>query len=215
MAEPTIQFGADSSFDSGDFVIQSINITTEKDLARAVGSNGDELASKLHNTRTTISAEYQARHGEEADIGIGSIGELFNGYVITSITVNTSSSDFARLRIEGHNHENNAHGDGLRTKNHGISVIGFGAVDFLGGTAGDNASVESSSKTVSCRHSDALDKDGKNLVGENYDFTAEATVVWVGVPTNPASDDWQITSLETATDNNGFLKTTVTARKAL
>ena len=56
---------------------------------------------------------------------------------------------------------------------------------------------------------------GDHIVGENYNCKISATTTWTGVPTTAAGAGWDATNVETATDNQGFKKTTVTAEMSV
>jgi hypothetical protein len=120
------------------------------------------------------------------------------------------------MTITGHKHELNDHEDDLRRVAHEVTLSkAFGGVDLFGGTAGDNADVESSNITIACQHNDVMDADGDHLVGENFDARISGSVVWHGVPTTKAAAGWDITTDPTSEENTGFKKTTVTAEKPL
>lgn len=217
MAEPTITFGAAQGFGTlTGWNEQNTTSAVVSDRARTLSRIGNETASALHNERTEVTTNYEAAAASSVAILPATLGKLTNSLVVTEISVSTSATGFASCSVTGHNHTDNAHADTLQQAAHGIATtVGFGAVDFLGGTAGDDASVESSTITISCQHNDQVDKDGDHLVGENYDAMIAVTVVWSGVPTVAVGAGWDTTSVETGTDNQGFLKTTVTATKTL
>jgi hypothetical protein len=217
MAEPTITFGAAASFGTlADWNYQNSTSAVVKDRARTLDRLGNEAASQLHNERTEVTSNYEAGKTSGCAVLPADIGKLVNVLIVTGIDVSTSATGFAALAVTGHNHANNAHADTLQKAAHGIATtVGFGAVDFLGGTAGVNASVESSTLSIACQHNDQVGLGGDHLVGNNFDAMINVTVVWTGVPTTAAGAGWDTVSVETATDNQGFLKTTVTATKKI
>ena len=220
MAEPTITFGADQSFGTlTNWNEQSSNSSVVSDRARVLSKDGDQSASKTYNERREVTTSYEAGAATGCSILPAQIGALTNGLIVTGIDVTTSATAFATLSLTGHNHSDNAHAvsQALESVEHGISEsLGFGAVDFLGGTAGANADVESSTISISCEHTDVESKTGNHLVGANYDPKVSATTVWNGVPTTPAATGtWDKVSVVTETTNTGHLKTTVTGEKAL
>jgi len=219
MAEPTITFGAAESF--GDLMgwnEQSSNSSVVSDRARVLSKDGDQAASTLYNERTEVSTSYEAGATTSVAVLPETIGSLVNSLIVTGIDISTTATGFATLSLSGHNHTANAHtsSPALESVAHSISnTVGFGAVDFLGGTAGANADIESSTLSISCEHSDVEANTGNHLVGENYDPKITATTVWNGVPATPSGASWDKVSVVTETTNTGHLKTTVTGEKAL
>lgn len=219
MAEPTITFGAAASFGAlTGWNEQSSSSSVVSDRARTLDEAGNQAASNLHNERTEVTTNYEAAATSGVSVLPASIGALTNSLIVTGIDVSTSATGFASCTVTGHNHTDNAHTESpaLESVAHAIaSTVGFGAVDFLGGTAGDNAAVESSTLSISCEHNDVVAEDGDHLVGENYDPKITATTVWNGVPTTAVGAGWDNVSVVTETTNTGFLKTTATGEKAL
>jgi hypothetical protein len=217
MAEPSIKFGTASVWGTQTgWAALNPSSSVVSTRANALGSTGNEVASKLHDERTDTSQEFVASSATVAPTIAASIGKLVDSKVLTSISISTSSSDFVKQTLAGHNHTDNAHEDTLQQAAHGISLSkAFGAIDFLGGTAGDDASIDSSTLTISCQHVDTMDADGDHLIGNNYDARAVATVTWHGVPTTAAGAGWDVTSVQTTEESTGFLKTVVEAEKTI
>jgi hypothetical protein len=217
MAEPAITFGAAQSFGAQtDWSEQSSSSNVVSDVAKALNNIGNQVASKVHNARTEVSTPYTAnKNGNCAAPTV--LGKLVNSLVLTGIEIATSATAHATMTLTGHNHADNAHADTLQQVTHGLAsaVTGFGATDFLGGTAGSAADVESGSISITCEHTDIVASDGDHLVGNNYNATVSATTVWNGVPSATVGAGWDVESVSTETTNTGFLKTTVTATKAL
>jgi len=217
MAEPTIKFGTQTNFGTQTgWAAQAPTSGVVSQRASATGPTGNEVASKLHDEMTNYSQEFVAASATVAPTISPTIGALIGSGILTSITINTSATDFHKQSLTGHQHSDNAHANTLLQAAHGISLsTAFGGVDFLGGTAGDNASVESSSITISCSHIDKPAADGDHLIGQNFTGKISATVTWIGVPTVSATTGWDVTSVETSESSVDFVKTTVTAEKAL
>ena len=217
MAEPTITFGATCAAGAlAGWNYQSSSSNVVSDRAKALDASGNEAASNLHNERTEITDNYEASAVSGVAVLPATIGALVGTGIVTGIDVSTSATAFATLAVTSHNHTDNAHANTLVQVAHGIAdTVGFGAVDFLGGTAGSNASPESSTLSITCQHNDIVDKDGNHLIGENFDAMIVATTVWSGVPTTAVGAGWDVTSVETTDENTGFEKTTVTATKKL
>ncbi len=218
MADMGIQFGTSSQFGTlTNWAPQSPTITVAEQRANALGQYGDEVAYKLYDKRTDVSQEFVASNAATAPTVPTNIGDLLGGNIVTGISISTSATDFVKMTLTGHNHDGtNAHTNALRKVAHGISLSkAFGAIDFLGGTAGSAATVESSTCDISCQHEDIQTEDGAHAAGQNYDARITATTTWHGVPTTPAGTGWSVTSVETKPNPQGFLQTTVTAEKAL
>jgi hypothetical protein len=217
MTEPAIQFGTASKFGSlTGWVANNPTITVTKERANALGPTGNEVASKLHNEMTECTQEFVSASSTTPPTIPPNLGVLMDSaYILTSIALSTGPQ-MVTMTLTGHNHTDNAHADTLQRVAHGITLSkAFGGIDFFGGTAGDNADVESSTLTIECQHNDVMDADGDHLVGENFDARVSGSVVWHGVPTTPVGAGWDMTSKPTSEENTGFLKTTVTAEKAL
>ena len=217
MAEPSIKFGTQSNFgEQTGWSALNPSTAVVSQRASALGSTGNEVASKLFDEMTNYSQEFQAASATVAPTISPKIGALVGSCILTSITISTSATDFHKQSLTGHQHTDNAHEDTLLQAAHGISLsTAFGGVDFFSGTAGDDASVDSSTLTISCSHVDKQAADGDHLIGQNYNGKISGSVTWHGVPTVAAGAGWDVTSVETTEENTGFLKTVVTAEKAL
>lgn len=217
MADKAITYGASEGFgELTGWESQGTNDTTNKTRAAAMDDKGDEVASTLHDEKQDVSGNYEANN--DTNTIPASIGALVNSLILTGINITTSGEGYAQMALSGHNHAENSHGGSpaLRTAVHGIAVAkAFGCTDFLGGTAGDNASPIDSSVNIQCDHVDQNDSDGDHLVGENHNFRIEAKTTWAGVPSVAAAEGWDITVTSTVDENTGFVKTEVTGIKKL
>lgn len=221
MAEPVITFGAAEGFGAlTGWEAQSNDSNVNSQRANTLDKSGNESASKLYDEKTDVQSSYKA--DVEADPAAPTIpaevGALVNSLILTSIDITTRGDAFAEMSLSGHNHTANAHtsSPALNKGAHSLTLdSGFGAQDFLGGTAGDNASCVSGRVAITCQHNDQIDGSGDHLVGENYDGKIEATSEWVGVPSAAVGAGWDTTSVVTRTENTGFLRTTATGIKAL
>lgn len=218
MAEPTILFGASDGFGAiTGCELQSDTPNLQSDRARALGASGDEAANNLHNERTEYSATYRIV-SDTNDVADLILGAVVNGRDVTRIHIGTQAGDeYNTVEISGHNHTDNAHADTLKQVAIAdvigeIAITAYGAVDFLGGTAGDNAALQSGSITFECQHNDKTDEAGDHLIGENYDAMATAESEWVGVPTTAASG-WDVTTKENPVSNTDFKTTRVSGTK--
>jgi len=211
MADKAIDYGASEGFGAiAGFDSHGTEDNTTNQRATATDENGDEVASSLYDEKREVSGEYECNN--DTNTVPAAVGALVNGIILTGINISTAEGRYATMSLQGHNHTENAHAaePALRTGTHGETLAkAFGATDFLGGTAGDNASCIEGSIAITCEHVDQNDGDGDHLVGENYGAKMEARSVWSGVPSVTAGDGWDVTT-ETETDEQtGFKKTTV------
>lgn len=222
MADPAITFAGTSTATLGAFVgweLQSENRDDTNQRAKTLDSNGDESGSNLFNNVLNLTANYRAditgATTPEDEIG----DTLSNGHVITGVTLSTVNNDFATMDLTSHKHEDGNGHDSVSNSPqaiaHGQTCNGFGAKDFMSGTAGAAADIESGSVSITCQHVDELASDGTHLVGENYDAMMEASTTWTGVPSANTDGSWDEVTVTTGVTNTGFLKTTVNGTKAL
>jgi hypothetical protein len=195
MADATITFGASQVFgDLSGWSEQNTSLNKTSQRASVLGLTGNEVAGKLYDEKTEASASYQANVDGSAPSLPANIGALLNSaYILTGISVSTNWNAHVSMDLTGHNHTDNAHAasPALNSVAHSITLTdGFGSTDFLGGTAGDNASVESSTIEITCQHEDKNQGDGKHLVGENYNPMITTTVTWTGEPTSSNDGTW-------------------------
>lgn len=212
MTIPAITFGAGvTGFGAIDgFELQGSGSNVIYDRAVVLGTGGNEINQKLFNARTEVTATYKADLTGSAPTLPLVLGALVNSLILTGINLNTINNDFATMTLTGHNHTANAHvATPLNVVTHGYTLTdGFGVTDFLGGTAGDNASPISGSINIVCDHVDRLDESGDHLIGQNFNARAEATTTWAGVP-GTASATFDEVSVETNQQNVDFLETVV------
>ena len=217
MADKNIRYGSSEGF--GPFTGWEAHTTednTTHTRAVATDDKGDEVASCLHDEKREVSSTYEC-NSDTNEIP-DAIGKLVNSLILTNISISTAEGRYATMSLQGHNHGQNAHENSpaLRSAAHEITLGKcFGATDFLGGSAGNDASCVEGTITISCEHADQNDGDGNHLVGENYGAKIEARSVWAGEPQTPAGTGWDITTETEADENTGFVKTTVVGVKAL
>ena len=220
MADKIIVFGASEGF--GTLVgweSKGTSVPDTKTRAAAMTKMGDEIASHLHDEK--IEATENLECNNNTNTIPTKIGDFLNSlYILTQIAITTSLDAYASMTLTGHNHGTNPHAasPALRTSTHGKTLVKcFGATDFLGGTAGDNASPIAGSLTIKIDHADQNDMGGDHLVGENHNPMMEAHTTWAGVPTVPADVlvGWDLTVATTTDERTGFKKTEVTGIKRL
>lgn len=218
MAEPTITFGAtDTPFGAPTgWVAKGPAKTVSKDRANVLGPTGNEVASKLHNERTEYTQDFEPASASVAPTVPATIGILLDTMILTGISLQTSATGFVQMTLTGHQHTNNPHADTLQQAAHNISVSkSFGSIDFVGATAGANASLESSSCEITCQHIDTENTDGDHLIGQNFDARISVNQTWHGVPTTAVGAGWDTTSTVTTENNTGFLQTQTTSEKSV
>lgn len=217
MADKAITYGASEGFGAlTGWESKGTNDNTQSTRAVATDSKGDEVASKLHDEKQEVTENLECNN--DTNSIPAAVGALVNSLILTEISINTSAEAYAQMTLTGHNHTENAHAasPALRTATHGITLTkAYGATDFLGGTAGDNASPISGSLTIKCDHVDQVDADGDHLVGENFNATMEAKTTWSGVPSVAAVAGWDVTVTSTVDEDTGFVKTEVTGVKKI
>jgi len=214
MADKAILYGASEGFGAlTGWNSKGTKDATQSERVAAHDDKGDEVASKLVGEKSEVQSDYEC----ESDTNTipAAIGALVNSLILTEISIGTDKN-VAKLSLRGHNHTANAHAasPALRTATHGITVSKcFGAIDFMGGTAGTDAAVISGTCTIKCDHHDQDDGNGDHLVGENCNAMIECVTTWSGVPTVAAVEGWDVTVTSTEDEATGFIKTVVTGTK--
>jgi hypothetical protein len=213
----TQTFGAATALGTytGWNVTGSENPNTGSERVVARDANGNEAASGVHGARTDYSATYECDN--DTNTPPATAGALVGSTaILTGINFSTSNRGPATMALTAHNHAANAHTDTLLQAAHGIAVSKwFGAVDFLGGTGGEGATVLSGTCNIEVGHNDVNDADGDHAAGQNAGCTITATTVWQGTVTTPADTGWDVTQNDVATSSTGVKTTTVTASKGL
>ena len=217
MADKAVEFGASEGF--GAFAgWKSLGTTknTTKQRAVAHDDSGEEAASNMHDEKEEVTSKYECN--SDTNTIPSELGALVNGYILTSIAIETSAEGPAQMTLTGHNHTENPHAasPALKKAAHEITVPkAFGVTDFLGDSDGTNDSAIASSVTISCDHADQNDGDGDHLVGENHGGKIEAKTTYCGDHAVTATG-FDLTTPKSETDENtGFLKKEVTGVKAL
>jgi len=214
---PTIDFGSAQPLGAAPtgWNYASSDSKVAKERAAAFDGTGNEVASQLHNQRTNVQFELEAATSSNVSVPF-SIGDVVNGYLIENFSIRTVRNNFARISGSCHQHNANAHSGTEKSVATGIADFpGYGATDFMGGTAGGNAAVETGEITCGCTHVDEQDGVGNHLVGENSNPRLSAATLWTGVPSADAGSSWDVTESGAATDREGFKKYGVTGEKAL
>jgi len=217
MAEATVGFGCTSIFgEQTGWNPQNYTKKTSKQRARSLGGTGNETGSKLYDEKTDASQNFEAATVTAPTVA-EIIGALVGGYILTAINLVTSATAMATMALTGHNHGSNAHANTLMQAAHGVTLdSGFGAQDFLEGTAGDNAEVESGNLTIALQHRDKVGGNaGAHFIGQNYDCMMTATVTWIGTPSAVSDGTWGVTESDETTGNTEDEKHTYTGTKSV
>lgn len=208
-----IAFGAVQEFGAvAGWNDQTPDRGTTSERKFTLNKDGNETDSVTHSPKIEVNAPYKANTDGTVAMP-GTIGAIVNSLVLTSIAVTTSADDFAGMTLQGHNHSENAHA-ASRAGTHAIPAFnGFGATDFIGGTGGTDASVESGNITIRCEHVDVNGDSGTHVDGENFHGMIEAETTWHGVPDVEAAAGWDKVTSQVKTNNQGLKTTTVRASK--
>jgi hypothetical protein len=217
MADKAVPYGAAAIFGAvtGWKYVGPGSSSINKDLAEAKDELGNVAASNLINERIDKSANLECY--DDTNTVPANIGEVVNSIALTGISITLNKNAAARMTLTGHNHTANAH-TATNLAAHGIEIsAAFGAEDLLGGTAGDNAAVESVQVNITCDHTDEADEGGEDhFCGQNHNAKIQVTQTWLGVPTTAFdSATWQGTATETTDVNSGFTRTVVNVTKYL
>jgi hypothetical protein len=188
---------------------------TNSERKFTLNKDGNESDSHVHAAKIEVNVPYVANTDGTVAIP-GTLGATLNSLILTQIQINTSADDYAKMSLQAHNHAGINDHVACKTGTHAIpNIDGFGATDFLGGTAGTDAAVESSSLTIKCEHVDINGDSGTHVDGENYHGVIEAETIWHGVPSVEAAASWDQVTSQTKTNNQGHKTTTVKGSKAL
>lgn len=195
---PASKFGG---FDGWE--IQNENPTTGQDRAQALGADGDEIASHLHNTKTTVTESFVCIE-DEAEIP--DCGKIVSGWHIDTVTVTLSNTGFATMSVTGHKHGTANHANCRNYAGTYTEVASmFGCPDELPCcTIPADAGVRSVTYTKSVNHVDELGSDGEWLAADNYDGTESFQVELCDAPaanTFKAKTGWDATSLGSTRGN--------------
>lgn len=213
---PTSPFGELSGWS-----VQNENPTTASTRAQALGSDGLEVASRLHDKKTSVSATYVAT---SEDAAIPRIGQVLNGYHIDDVNVAYSNTAFAQMTLSGHKHvdtDNDTHGATGKVPRQfagSLTTVGtlFGCPSApLGMSIPTGAGVRSMTYHLSVNHVDELGSEGKWLNGDNYDPTETVEVELCDSGVITAANGWDLTSAGNSLGNTAAETATATVEKHL
>jgi len=208
-------FGATGGFAApAGWALQNATPTEQSERATASSKTGNVTDSELYDKRKSWTCTFKAKvdYSKVAPTIPTEIGAIVDNILLTSIQINTTDTDFATMVLSGHEHIDGTDGTTMRKIAHNIMLTkGFGANAF-GCTGGTN--VESGSCSISCDHAETKNENGDTAQGENYNPRIEVNVTMNGSgAAAPAAYDE--TSVDTPTENAGFVKSSVSAIKDL
>ena len=207
---PTSPFG-----DLTGWAIQTNNPTTSATRAQSLGSAGDELASKLHDTRTSVSATYVLQTATGCKIP--KFGEILGGYHVDTVAISFSNTAFVTMTVTGHKHGTGNH-PACRTYTGSLTQIAsnFGCPStVVGMTIPQNAGVRTMTYTLQGNHQDELGSAGEFLAADNYDGNETVDVELCDSGTITAENGWDITTASNSLGNTQAETASATAEHHL
>jgi hypothetical protein len=217
MSDQNVNFTASDTLSlAGNFLPQNTNTETAWSYAEMVKANGDfQKFSDTFNGIITVNLVYKYN----ADTGLGAalpkVGQVKNGYLIDSITVETSYNDYPTITFVAHNHFENAHADDRNQYSVSASIISLltgalGAYDFAG-LAADEVCAQSSTYTLSANHIDAECSGGDHWVGQSVKGQESITITYIGAVASTTISGWTVTNYNYDDSNEAFDTSSITA----
>lgn len=204
---PTSKFGGFTGWE-----IQNANPNTGKDRAQVLGADGDEVASRLHNTKTTVTENFTCKADNAV---IPDCGTIANGFHIDSVTVTLTNAGFATMSVTGHKHGTTAH-TACRTYTGTLTSVAsmFGCPSTIPCcTIPNGAGVRTVTYTKLVNHQDELGSAGEWLAGDNYDGKETFTVELSDDGVLTAATGWDATSIGGTQGNTAIETATGTFEK--
>lgn len=181
-----------------------------KQRAQALGATGQEVAHQLYDSTDSVTEVFVAK--DVVDLSVPDLGAVVDDYVITTIRIETSNTDFAKLTLTGHKHADGTPGYTAATGYGALVTAAFGAL-VLAGSTGASGTLNSSSIEATCQHAEAKGATGDTIAGENYNGMQTCTQVYIdgGV----MDTTWDVTSTSTSETNTGYQVKTITGTKTI
>ena len=180
--------------------IQDDDPTISKQRGQALGKDGDEIASKTHDEKETVTLNFVAK---ETTAKIPSVGVVESGYHIDSASVKFVQNDYVKMTLTCHKHLGTgvtSHGTLCRTYTPSWGANGIGIIwgcpdaedidDVVVIPSG--AGVRSFTYTIQCNHVDESGSQGDFLAGDNYDGSEQAEVEICDTGTITAASGWDL-----------------------
>lgn len=206
----TAAFGIAGKISTGigtDWVRQSSTPGTESQRASVLNGSGNEAASQLYDERDTVTEVWKAKG--ISSLTIPDLGAVVDTYLLTSIKLDSSNTDYATLTITAHKHTDGTPAMTAATGFAALVTAAYGALRFSGGTG----TLNSSSIEATCQHAEAKDDQGDNIAGENYN--AMLTVNETFIDGGALGAGWDETSESNSETNTGYRTKTLTGTKTL
>lgn len=192
-------------------------ISTSSQRDSDLKADGDELASTLHNKRSSTSFVY-VHDGESDFYEYPKIGLVSGGWHVDSFRC-VWSRDRARahLTVNCHRHDQGVNHTTAPRKYSAtltaIPVASFGVPSVFTGGTGKNAftlsanaviDLRSATYEVSCNHIDEPGRLGNTLASQNHDGVESLEIELTGAPTaDDYTTDWQLPSSSKTPSNSG------------
>lgn len=205
---PTSPFGALTGWE-----IQTNTPNTGVTRAQALGSDGDEIASKTHDAKTTVSATYVLKTATGCKIP--KFGEILGGYHVDTVSIQFANTAFVMMTLTGHKHGSSAH-PACRTYTGSLTQIAsnFGCPStIVGMTIPQNAGVRSMTYNLQGNHVDELGSAGDFLAADNYDGNETVDVELCDSGAISATTGWTLVSTGNSFGNNAAETSTATVEK--
>jgi hypothetical protein len=159
--------------------------------AQAMDSNGDVVASTIHDTGygQAVSVDYVCGKASSIDFYDTATskdfrgGKVINGYVITSISVSTSNTEQATVTISGQ--KTIAADSEVAKYDPGFTFTGGKGAQSIGYSTDTNTRLTGSSASFSVQTSRAMDSTNEELALDVYGGRLEVTHDLVGVTAAP------------------------------
>lgn len=203
----------------GDFQAQSSTNDDQESVIHALDGNGDVVASDTHGSMNSVSCVY--KYTGAATLWTTTTSELIpkpgsiqNSYIVTSVQVDYSPTDWPTVTITGHNHDENAHSADLETFSPSITLAGARGCPDLWTNADTDSAPTSVTYTIACEHVDVDDGSGDHLAGDTYRGMETISAEYVGTP-SLTTTGWYVSSSNAGDSNTEFDTTAVSGEKPI
>ena len=222
MADIAVSFEAADVFGlASNFVAQGSPVAVSYDHATMLSANSDiNRYSAVFNTMTSVTARYKWSADTGLGAALGSLcGSVSNSYMLTSIQVESSATDFPVITITGHQHTNNTHTSGnvydIPAAIQTLITGAYGAYDFAGKNSA-TVSVISGVYTIACQHTDQEGADGNHWVGTNHSGEERLDCQYTGNVATPGTvTGWTVEESETEDGNEQHDTSRIVAVRAV
>lgn len=194
--------------------VQGDNPTTAQQRAQALGSDGDEIAHKEFDKKTSYSATYVcAEDGAELPM----FGDVLNGVHIDQVAVTFGNQAFVTMTVTGHKHGSANHPACRKYKGSLTAIASkFGCPSTIVGlTFPTGAGVNSITYTLTGQHVDVPGSQGEFLAADNYDGVETVDVELCDSGEITASTGWSLTSAGHGKSNTAATTASATAEHHL